>query len=178
MKQQLESLENYLAGVFKNAPKISENGRRGLVNAMPWIALVFGILQVISTLGLWGMGRRVNDFAVGINTLARQYGVESTVPELSIFFWIALFFIGVSAIFLLLAYPGLKDRKKVGWDWLFYGALVNLLYGVVSLFFDNYYGGGFGRLFSAILGTAITFWILFQVRDAYLPKKDAKKAVK
>ncbi len=178
MKEQLGQLENYLANVFKGAPKISENGRKSLVNAMPVIALVFGVLQAIATLGLWNAGRRANDLVNGINSLARQYGVESTAPSLSLFYWVAVIFVGVSAVMLLMAYPGLKAKKKVGWDWLFYGAGVNLLYGVVSLFFDNYYGGGFGRLFSALLGTAITLWILFQVRDAYLPKKESKSAEK
>lgn len=158
----LGKLEESLAGLFKSAPKIPENGRKTITKWLPWIALVFGILQLLATWSLWRAGHRVSEVLDYLNT----FGVD-TGSDLSVVYWVALAFLAVSALFLLLAYPGLKAMKKAGWNWMFYGALLNLVYGVASLFFDNYYGGGFGRLLGAAIGTAISLWILFQIRDNY-----------
>ena len=52
MQKQLEDkMEEYLV---KKAPiQIPENGKKALVQWMPWIALVFGVLSLLSALGLW-----------------------------------------------------------------------------------------------------------------------------
>ena len=167
MKALLGNLEDKLAGLFKAAPKIPENGRKSIVQWLPWISLIFGVVQLLLTLGLWRAGRRVNEFVSSLNEIARSFGVESSTPQLNVFYWIALVFLAASAVVLLLAYPGLRDRKKTGWNWLFYGALLNVVYGVFSIFFDSYYGGGVSRFIGAVIGTAISFWLLFQVRDHY-----------
>lgn len=165
--ENVNKLEKQLEDVFENAPKIPENGRKAMVEWMPWIALVFGVLGVWSTYQLWRLSDRANDLTRGLNELSRAFGGSSVAPELSLFFWIAVIFSGLSAVMLLLAYPGLKDRKKAGWNWLFYGALLNVVYGVVSLFVDNYYGGGVGRLIGSLIGAAIGMWLLFQIRSHY-----------
>lgn len=178
MVDKLNVLEKKLAEVFKGAPKIPKNGQKSLVDAMPWIALVFGVLQVIGTIGLWNLGHRANDYASSINRWAAELGVADRAPELNLFYWLAVGFAGVSALMLLLAYPGLKERKKAGWNWMFYGALLNAVYGVAALFFDKYYGGGFSRLFGAVVGTAISLWILFQIRDHYTGVATVEKPAK
>lgn len=167
MKALTDKLENSLADVFKAAPKIPENGRKALVNWMPWIALVFGVLQVWAAYALWRLYDRYDGALNYVNSVARSFGVETATPEVNIFFWLALVLLALSGVILLLAYPGLKARKKSGWNWLFYGELLSVVYAVVSLFFDGAYGGGVGRFIGALIGAAIGFYLLFQIRDHY-----------
>jgi len=173
---QIKPLEDKLAGVFKNLPQLPEQTKKSLVKFFEWISIIFGVLQVIAVVSLWSVGHRVNEISSLVNEYSRFYNGQTTVPGLSVFYYIALAFLAVSAVTLLLAYPGLKARKKVGWNWLFVGTLVNLLYGVSSVFINSYYGGGGGRLFSSILGSAISFYLLFQVRDQYATHRAAKPA--
>ena len=71
---------------------------------------------------------------------------------------------GTSAKFIdALAKTGLKARKKAGWNYLYWGALVNVAYALVSLFTLNGASGFVG----ALLSSAIGLWLLFQVRSEY-----------
>jgi uncharacterized membrane protein HdeD (DUF308 family) len=79
--------------------------------------------------------------------------------------WAGVVLIGVEGLLYLLAFPGLRDHKKQGWNYLFYGALLNLAYAVVSLF-TNY--NSVGNFLGALIGSAIGFYLLFQVRSAYV----------
>ena len=170
----LKPLEEKLAEVFKNAPKLPENTKKSLVNSWyPWIALIFGILQLLAAWSLWNAGHRANDLVNYANELSRAFGGGNVAPELGLFYWVALVFLAADAAILLLAYPGLKAKTKAGWDWLFLGSLLNVGYGVFSVFVDDYYGGGIGRLFGALVGTAISMWLLFQVRDMYKGAKSS-----
>jgi hypothetical protein len=72
-----------------------------------------------------------------------------------------------------MAYTGLKARNKSGWNMLFLGTIVNLLYGIFSLF-DNSHGGA-GSLFGAIIASAISFYFLYQIRSYYVSKTTALK---
>jgi hypothetical protein len=171
MKEQLNVLEKQMSGFYKNAPKLPEGAIKWIVKYNPILALVFGVLQLLSTVSLWNLGHRANDIVNVANTYAQTFGVKSSAPGLNVFYWVAVIFVGISGVMLLLAYPGLKEKKKIGWDWLFYGGLVNLGYGIFSVFFDSYYGGGISRLIGALIGSLITFWILFQIRDSYTKHK-------
>lgn len=169
----IHSIEKQLEGVFKNAPKIPENGRKWFVSAFPWLALIFGVLQLWAAYTLWDAGRRTNDLVQGLNEFGRALGVDTGVNDLGFWYWLSLAFLVVSAVLLLAAYPGLKAQKKQGWDLLFVGVLVSFVFGILMIFVDNYYGGGFGRFIGTLIGTAIGLWILYQVRDYYLGKKHA-----
>lgn len=170
MKDQVNALETKLVDVFKAAPKIPDNGRKSIVNAMPWIALIFGVLQVWAAFAAWRNADRLSDAVSGLNELSRAFGGSTTSYDLGVFFWVMVAATAVSGALLLLAYPGLKEKKKVGWNWIFYGTLFNVVIGLASLFVDDYYGGGFGDLVMSLVSTAIGLWILFQIRDSYLSK--------
>lgn len=163
----LHKIENAIAPWFKSAPKLSPSARKTLAGIYPWLALIFGILQLLAAVALWNAGRRVDDAVRFVNDLSRTYGTGTTVDELGLFYWIALGTLLISGVILLVAYPALKAGKKQGWDLLFLGVLINLVYSFLLLFVDNYYGGGIARFIFALLGSAVGFWLLFEVREHF-----------
>lgn len=167
MFNALKPLEDKLAKVFKDLPQLSASAKKSLAEALKWLSLVFGLLQLLSVWWLWNAGRRADDYVDFANSFSRVLGVDPNVHHLGPMFYIALVVMALSAVTLLLAYPKLNQNKKEGWDWLFVGSLLNLVYGVVAIFVDKVDGGGFGKLVTAAIGSAVSFWILYQVRDHF-----------
>lgn len=166
-------LETKLEEVFvKRAPKMPAGGKKAIVEWAPWIALVVGILTLLGAWGLWNAARAVDNIVSGVNNLYAAYGIKESAPvsHLSFWVWLGVAVLAVEAVLYLLAFPGLRDRTRAGWKYLYYGALVNVVYAVVSLFDGN---GRVGHFIGAVIGSAIGFWILFQIRDVYNGVKPA-----
>jgi len=164
-------LEKQIGGLFKGAPALPENGKEGLVKAWPWIALIFGVLQLLAAWGLWELTRRSERL---IDTLSMyytngSYGLSSFDKTMV---YVGIVVLLVDAVILLMAYPELKKRAKRGWDLLFLGALLNLGYSIVTLFIDD---RGVGSFIFSLLTSAIGFYLLFQVREKYKSAGGAKK---
>lgn len=168
----LTNLENGLAGLYKGAPKLGNDAKKSLVKVWPWLALIFGILQLLAALSLWQLGHEVNKVVDYTNSLSQAYGIDaaSSVSHLNIFYWLSFIVLLLNAVILLMAYSGLKSRAKRGWNLLFYSALLNGVYGVVSAFNDY---GGFGSLIVQLLVSAIVLYFLFQTRDQYTSHKSS-----
>jgi hypothetical protein len=162
----LNKLETWLAGVYKGAPKLSPSAKKSITGVWPIVALIFGILQLLAAYELWHWGHQVNQVANIVNSLT-PYGANLVV-HLNIFYWLSLIVVAAEGVILLLAYPGLKKHAKAGWDWLFYAAILNLVYGVFSAF-NNY--GGAGSLVIQVIVSAIILYFLFQIRDQYTGAK-------
>lgn len=176
---QLRPVEDSLAKLFKAAPQMSASSRKSLASWMPSLAIVFGVLQLIAAFWLWQAGHAVNRLLDYANSFCSAYGTCSTrVTHLSVIWYLALLVLVLSAVTLLMAYPGLKAHKKAGWNWLFLGSLINLVYGLVSVFVEGGAGGGLSRLFGAVIGSAVGFYLLFQIRDIYSGKASGTPAVK
>ncbi len=176
MTSSVNQLEDKLGQAFKGVPDMPENGRKAIVQYMPWIALVVGVLSLWLAWGVWQAATLVNTATSYLNALSNYYGVPSAATTSGWTLWLMLSFVILAAegVLYLLAFPGLRTRKKAGWDMLFYGALVNLAYAVIALFaFPN---DGFARLVGGAVGSAIGFYFLYQIRSYYGGKKvDAKK---
>jgi len=159
----LEGLEKWLGGVFEGAPKISDKGRKTIAGIWPWVALVFGVLQILAAISLWRVGHTVNQIVDNLNDyLGTAYG--TSITDLNAFYWVSLVVLAVDAVILLAAFPKLRKFEKGGWDLLFLGALLNLVYGVFSAF--NQYGG-VGSLVIQVIVTAFVLYLLFQIRGLY-----------
>jgi hypothetical protein len=148
--EAMSGLEAYLAPLFQNLPHIPEGGRKFLVDFAPWVALIFGILGVVSLAGAGGIS-----FLLTIGTFG------FALPLL-----IAVLLGLIAAVLLLAAFPGLKARTKAGWNKVFYSQVVSIVSGVVSMFFGGASGlvsGFVGTLIGALIG----FYILFEIRSWY-----------
>lgn len=163
----LGSLEAKLQDAFKGAPPLPPSGKKALVEWVPWINLVFGLLALVSAFWLWQWAHVANGLINYANTISQAYGGGTVVANrLGVMVWLALIVLTVQALVMLAAFAPLKAHKKSGWDLLFYGVLLNVVYGVVVAF-TSY---GVGHLFSSLIGAAIGLYFLFQIRDAYTKK--------
>lgn len=162
----IKQLETKIGGLFKSAPPLPESSKKSLVEAWPWIALVFGILQVLSALGLWGIVSAANRAVDIANTYAIYYTGQSVALSSldKTVIYLGVIILAVSAVLLLKAYPELKKRSIKGWDLLFLSFLVNLLYSVATVFID---GRGIPSLVFGLAASAVGFYLLFQVKDKY-----------
>ena len=168
----LQKLETSLDEVLhKKAPfQLPVNGKRGLAYALWWIALVAGLLQLWAAWMFWHAAHTINKLVDFANSLSSVYGTTPyTAPavHLGFFFYLSLLVLAFDAVLLLFAVPQLKAHRKSGWNLLFYGALINAVYGVVRIFSD--YGGGIGSLIWALIGSVIGLYFLFQAREYFLP---------
>ncbi|MDP2632598.1 MAG: hypothetical protein Q8P25_02660, partial [Candidatus Curtissbacteria bacterium] len=109
----------------------------------PWLALIFGILGVLT--GLAGFG---------ILTAFVPFAVAGGVGGYGLGF-VAAIGLGVSSLMMLLAFPGLRAGKMGGWTMLFWSEIVNIVASLV------------GFSLGSVIGAIIAFYILFQIKPRY-----------
>lgn len=163
----LKSLETNLEDVFvKKAPPLPANGKKAIIEWLPWINLVLGILSLWTAYSLWHWAHLVDKLTDYANSISAAVGVSTiSANRMSFMLWLGLLVMTVQGLLYLLAFPALRERKKSGWDLIFYALLVNVVYGVVVWFTDY---GGFGSFIGSLIGSAIGFYFLFQIRSGYL----------
>jgi hypothetical protein len=165
----IKKLEDKIAPFFKDLPALPGSSRESLVKAWPWIALVFGVLQLFAAWALWNLIRAAQ-VAVGYGSLyiRHPYAMSGTDRLVS---YAGIGFLLVDAVILLKAYPELKKRSRRGWELLFLGLCLNVVYSVVSLFIS---GRGVGSFIFSFIGSGVGFYLLFQVRSKYGSTKTPK----
>lgn len=165
----LQSLETNLNEIFaKNAPQLPANAKKVIVEYLPYINLILGILTLAAAYSLYNAAHAVNSLVDYANNLSAAYGgTKIAVSHLTATVWLAIAVLVVEAVLYIAAFPGTKARKKAGWDLLYYALLINVVYGIVAAFTDY---GGVGRLVGSVIGSAVGFYFLFQIRGNYLGK--------
>ncbi len=146
-QQAMHGLEAWLAPIFEKFPHIPQGGREWIVGVSPYIALVFGILGVISLVSAGGIGVLMSIMTLGM-ALPMLIGVIVSL---------------ISAVLLLMAYSGRKARAKKGWNLVFYSEVVSVAGGVISAFSMTYGSTIVGTAIGALIG----FYILFEIRSFY-----------
>lgn len=161
--------ETTIGGWFKNAPSLSNNAKESLTKIWPWLALVFGVLQLLVALTLWRLVHVSNSLITYYGQIMNHdYGLSSTDKMI---IYLSILVVLVDAVILLMAYPKLAKREKSGWDLIFLGSLLNVVFSVLNLLIS---GRGFGSFISSLIGSAIGFYLLFQVREKFLGAKEVK----
>jgi len=172
----LQKAEESLDKLFKSAPDISDGAKETVAKVLPVLAIIGGLFQLAASYWVFKLAQvaeQVDSFVRSYSVLTGGvYGLSSTDKFL---IYVGAAVLLVEAVILLMAYSGLKDRKKRGWDLLFLSALINVAYSVISLFIT---GRGFGSFLFGLIGSAIGFWLLFQVKSKYGSSVKAKPAKK
>jgi hypothetical protein len=155
--------------ISKGLPQLPKNAKKAIADIAPWLVLIGGLLSLWVAWGLWSWARVANVYVDWANRISEAYGVPTvSTDRFTATVWVALAVILVEAVLFFVAFPALRAYKKSGWNILFIVTFINLAYGIVSLF--THYGGA-GSLVGSIIGTAIGWYLLFQIREIYLAKK-------
>lgn len=144
---QLEdTLETYL--VDKAPFTLPDNVKEIVVSFAPWISIIVLLLAIPGILLVLGAGAIVAPFTVFLGPrYAMNYGMTYIV---------SMVVLAVSVVLEALAVPGLFKRSLGAWRLLYYASLVNLVSGILG-----------GNFLSAIVGSLIGLYFLFQVKSYY-----------
>lgn len=144
LSQNISQLESQLEDIFvKKVPALPENIKEIIVKISPYLAVVGVILGLPAVLTILGLGAIAAPFAV--------LGGYSSFTGL-----ISVIFAGIIIVLEILAIPGLFSRSIKAWRFLYYSVLVSAVSNLISL-----------NLGGLIIGTAISFYFLFQVKSYY-----------
>lgn len=143
MEKLTNTIDLYLV---KKVPALPKNIKELLVQFAPWItivAIVFSLPVILAFLGLGAMFYAVSYPGYGMAAAGFNYTL-------------AIIFLIISLVLMGLSVPGLFARSKKGWNMVYYSILVSAVYSLISFNF-----------FSLIIGTLISLYLIFQVREYY-----------
>jgi len=146
LKQALGQLEKTLETyMVKKAPfSIPENWKELIVKFVPYLTILRIIVSVPAVfLGL-GLGALFSPF---LSFLGPSYGFN---------YLLSMIVLGVGIVLKAMAVPGLFKRQEKAWRLLFYSSLVSALSGILGI-----------DLIGTIIGTLLSLYILFQVKEYY-----------
>ena len=148
-KSTLATIEETLDLYFgQKAPALPQNIKELLVRIAPWVTLILLIISLPLVLFALGLGAIVAPFAF---LLGPAYGVSY-----GIHYTLGMLILAVCLLLEALSIPGLFKRTVQGWKYAYYANLVGVVSNLITL-----------NIFSAIVGGAIGFYILFQIRSLY-----------
>lgn len=140
-KTFVDTLEEW----FSKLPALPVSIKEILVQIAPWLALIFGILGVVGSIAATGLLTVLSPFAALGGGLGLTLG--GIVGSL-----IAL----AGSVLMVMAFPGLRDRKAIGWRWSFWSETVSVVGSILGL-----------NLVGAVLGALIGYYLLFQIKGYY-----------
>lgn len=142
------AIEAWLIPLFQKAPHLPASAKQTLVDIAPWLALISGILGIVGVLSASTFVSMMLSFA---------FITSGVLPML---FAIGMLVALLASVLDLLAYKPLTEKKKLGWNYVFYGVLLT----GVSFVLNAIAGQG---MLGSLVGLVVGLWILFEVRDEY-----------
>lgn len=135
-------MEEYLV---KKAPfTIPANIKEIIVKFAPWITLIVLIMALPALL-----------FVLGIGTLVMPFSFMGGL-QAGFSYTLTMILTAVSLVLEAVALPGLFKRTRGGWNLVYYASLVGVVQNIVSF-----------NLGGLIIGSLLSFYVLFQVREYY-----------
>jgi hypothetical protein len=143
------ALEAWLVPLFAQVPHIPAGGRKVITDIVPWLSLIFGVLGLLGSLGGGALG-------VLFSPMMMLTGGFS-----SLMYFVHIIIGVVGSALGILAFNPLREMKKKGWDYSFYGLILGVISTIVSIF--TMYSGGL----SGVIGILIGAYLLFEIREMY-----------
>ncbi len=141
----LSQLEKTLDVYFgQKAPALPKNIREILVKIAPYLVLIGVIFSIPAVLALLGLGAIFTPLSLGLGV---RYGYG---------YILGIVFLIVSLVLSVMALPGLFKRQRRAWQLMFYSSLLSAVHSLLIL-----------SLGSLIIGTLLSWYILFQVKSLY-----------
>jgi hypothetical protein len=151
----MKPLESKLEDVFvKKFPyALPENFKKGLVSALPWVAVLVGALSLLGALGAF----QLMSWSGALTTYAGY------APNYGIAIWFSLALLVAEAVLSFMAFSPLRAKAKRGWDLMFWLALLNVVYTVAYLIITP----NLAQFLLSLIGSAFGLYLLFQIRSYY-----------
>ena len=144
MAKKSQNWEAMMEEWFLKLPPLPKNAREALVKITPWIALIFGILGILAGLAGFGLLAAFSPF------IAMGSGLNGAAGSL-----VSAFLALVASVFLLLGFPGTKNKKMQGWKMLFWSEVISVIGAVIAI------------SLSGVVFSAIGFYLLYQIKSYY-----------
>ena len=144
----LNQLTKTLDKNYAKLPALPKGVNEFIVSVAPWLALIFGVLAIVSGLAAFGLLTALSPFAFVAG--AGRYAFTGLLAAVVLL---------VQGAVELLAFPGLKARKVKGWNLMFYSLLLSVVSSVVSLSVSGIVG--------SLVGVLIGYYFLYQVKSYY-----------
>ena len=144
-KGALEKLESTIkVYLVDKAPSLPENIKEIIVKFGPWITLILLVLALPAIL-----------FTLGVGTFLTPFSYLGGLHA-GLSYSVGMIFSLVVLVIEAIAIPGLFKRKMSAWKLLFYGSLVSAVQNLISF-----------NLGSLIIGTLVSWYFLFQIKNKY-----------
>lgn len=144
LKSKLAQLEDKLNVYFaKNAPELPKGVKEFIVWVSPYAAILEVVLAIPAILAALGFGAIVFPALLLTGGLGLRGILMLAATILTI-------------VLAAMAVPALFKKQKTGWDKLFLISLISVATALINM-----------NILSLIVGTAISWYFLFQVRSYY-----------
>lgn len=165
----LQTLESKIDQLYSHVPQLPLGGKRWLGNNIWWIVLIFAIFGVFGTLqtagSLVAALLRKNHTDIYLNTATSLSPITLIISLISSITTTTLYFVALSP---------LMNKRKRGWNLVFYAQLFDIVVSVVTLVLTVISGSSAFITIIVVLGfivglviEAIWLYFLFQARPEF-----------
>lgn len=144
----LNQLTKTLDENYKKLPQLPKGVNEFIVSVAPWLALIFGVLAVVTGLGAFGLLTALSPFAMVSG--AGRYAMSGLLASLILL---------VQGVIEVWAFPSLKKRAMKGWNLMFYSLVLSVVASLITL--------SVGSVIGAVVGALIGYYFLYQVKSYY-----------
>lgn len=142
-KNSFDGYIDQIGKYFANLPALPKGGRDFIVMVLPWIALIFGALGVLDSISSLGLFTYFSPYLYLSGVNGAGLGMISIILGF------------VASLLLLIAFPGLKNKKEKGWKFTYYSEVVALVSNIVVFSVPG------------VVISLLGFYLLYQVRTYY-----------
>lgn len=145
--------------VVKVPYQIPTAAKEWIVRYGPWITVAVAVLLALATIpALFA--------ALALTGYVSTFGVAAgaTVGIMPMLY-LAIAILVIQLIVMFISVPMLLKRQRKGWLLVFYSVLISFAYSVVNAFSYGYFG--LSTIIMGLIGAAIGFYVLFQIRSYY-----------
>lgn len=139
----MDRIEKTIEKYVQKAPSLPNSWKEFLVNVMPWYMGFVILLNLPIFFSLLGLTSLTSPFV---------YIFGSKVSGITA----ALILSAGILVLQIMAEQGLFSRKRKSWKLLFYSALLSIVHGIFV-----------GSIFSVLIISVITLYLLFQIKSYY-----------
>jgi hypothetical protein len=147
-RKQATCIEDWLVNLLQKAPHLPNNFTDFLVTILPWLALILGALSLVGLL----FGGLIATLFSPLTAITKGF--------FGILFYLSVIIGVITSVLNLLAFKPLVSKKKLGWDYLFYGFLLSSVVTALQIVTLRV---SLSDLVIILLGV----YLLFEVRHKY-----------